>query len=299
MMRAAPSAVLLFAAAVLACDDSSAPPGPVVIPAFIYVADSGGFAQLSRFQTGTVTPLTAASSNNIDPNSAADRLVFTSDRDGYWQVYIADLAVTTPHRVMNSSAFDMTPALSPRADSIVFVSTRSGAPRLWVIAAPALDAVGYGTPAALATGSPTYIPESAPVWSPIGGAIAFTSTATGVSQVYVVPSGGGTEMQVTNESGGAFQPAWSADGATIYYIAASPTLTLRRVSANGGGGSTAAADSLGVAGPASCNGSVCLFSTDPGGSAGAMCALPVSGAPVQSVFPRTGAQERQPAVLAP
>jgi Tol biopolymer transport system component len=266
---------------------------------FVHVADASGFAELVRYDAGASTPLTGAGSNNTDPNSAADRLVFTSDRDGYPQVYIADLDVATPHRVMASSAFDYTPGLSPSADSIVFVSTRSGTSRLWVIAAPALDAVAYGTPAALATGSADFTPENGPAWSPEGGSIAFTSTRTGVSQLFVVPSGGGVAQQLTTESGGAFQPAWSGDGHTIYYIAATPALVLKKVSALGGAATIAVADPLGVMGPASCNASVCVYSTDPGNTSGSMSMVQQSGGATPEIFPRTVAHERQPAIITP
>jgi WD40 repeat protein len=282
----------------LACEDSTTPLPAAGIPDFVYVADSAGYPGLVRYSNGVSTPLTAGS-KNTQPFSAGGRLVFTSERDGFPQIYIADLAVTTPHRVTNSGAFDQSPSLSPSADSIVYVSTLTGVPRLWVIAAPALDAASFGTPAELSTGSALYTPEDAPVWSPVGGKIAFSSVRGGNSQIYVVASGGGSASLLTNETGGAFEPAWSADGKWIYYIAALPGYALRKVSALGGGATTVVAESSSVAGPASCDSAVCLFSTGFNTAQGIMGALPVGGGPIQTVFPRTAAQERQPAVLVP
>jgi dipeptidyl aminopeptidase/acylaminoacyl peptidase len=294
---------VLFAAAVVAgalgCSGSTEPPGPAgPLPAFIYVADSNGSTNLYRFRNDSAVQLTTGE-NNYDPNSAAKRLVFTSTRDGNQQIYISDLNVDTAHRVMNSGAFDYSPALSPGADSIVFVSTRSGTDRLWVIAAPALDAAGFGTPAALATGSQAFYPESAPAWNPKGGSIVFSSTASGTSQIYVVPSGGGTEVQVTSELNGAFQPTWSADGTQIYYIAPTPSATLKRVSSQGGQAVTVIPDSLTASGPASCNVSYCIFAPSPTASNASMNSLNVSAHTIGVLFPETAALERQPAILVP
>src|SRR5664279_31593 len=141
-MRADRARVLVAALAIgaVACSDSTGttapPPGP--LPAFVYVADTGGYTSLVRFRNDSAVVLTSGS-NNYDPNSAASRIVFTSERDGYPQIYIADVDVATPHRVVHSGAFDYTPALSASGDSIAYVSTRTGVARVWLVRAPALN----------------------------------------------------------------------------------------------------------------------------------------------------------------
>ena len=94
--------------------------------------------------------------------SAAGRIVFTSDRNGNFEIYFADISATVSRQVTNNTAEDSHPALSPDGSTIVFVSNRSGAPRLWSVPAPALDASAFDAPVALATGSATEIPEGAP-----------------------------------------------------------------------------------------------------------------------------------------
>jgi len=289
---------VLACVAALSCEDSTTPLPSVGVPAFVYVRDSAGYAGLVRYKDGQSTPLTSGSANT-QPQSASSRLVFTSERDGYPQVYISDLDVATPHRVTNSGSFDDAPSLSPPADSIVFVSSRTGVPRLWEIVAPALDATSFDSAFELTTGSAEYTPEDAPVWSPRGGKIAFSSVRSGNSQIYVVASGGGNATLITNESGGAFQPAWSADGQSIYYIAATPGYALREVPAAGGQATTIVQGSALAAGPASCNSAVCLFSTGFNTASGNMSYVPAAGGPTQIVFPRTAAQERQPAIIVP
>jgi len=295
-VRAAAVVAGAIVLAALACEDATAPSGSASIPSFVYVSDSAGIPGLVKFQNNASVRLTSES-NNFDPNIAANRLVFTSERDGYPQVYISDLNVATPHRVMSSASFDRSPALSPSADSIVFVSLRTGVPRLYLIRAPALNQAGFDSAQALSTGSAAFTPEDGPVWSPVGGKIAFTSVRGGNSQVYVVPSGGGAAVPLTSEGGGAFQPAWSADGSKIYYIAATPGYSLRVVSSMGGSATTVVPDSLLVGGPASCNASFCLYSTGFGTASGTISALAIGTDSSQTILARTSAMEREPAVV--
>jgi dipeptidyl aminopeptidase/acylaminoacyl peptidase len=288
---------------VLACSsttgtDGGGGPPPGTLPAFVYVADTAGFTSLVRFRNDSVAVLTSGS-NNYDPNSAASRIVFTSERDGYPQIYIADVDITTPHRVVHSGAFDYTPALSPSGDSIAYVSTRTGVPRVWLIRAPALNQGTLDSAQMLATGDPVYSPVSAPAWNPMGHTIAYTGVGTGTSQVYVVASGGGTPTRITNEGGGAFSPAWSADGTKIYYIAPVPELILRRIDATGTNPMNAIPDSLTASGPASCNASYCIFAAAMGATNSSMKAIVLTPDSIQVLFPGTAKQEREPAILFP
>lgn len=51
--------------------------------------------------------------------------------------------------------------------------------------------------------------DMAPTWSADGSKIAFASTRSGHSQIYVMPSTGGTQVRITNTSTEEMQPAWS------------------------------------------------------------------------------------------
>jgi Tol biopolymer transport system component len=200
-------------------------------------------------------------------------------------------------RVTNSGATDNHPALNPVGTTIVFVSDRSGAPRLWTVPAPALDATTFDAPVALETGSSSVTPESAPAWSPDGVTIAFSSTRTGRSEIFTVPAAGGGAVQLTNELGGAFNPAWSADGSTIYYTSTIGTLHLRKVKLSGGSATDFASDSLDLD-AASCNATLCLAAEDPTGSRGSILAFPVKGGNPVTVLARTR-HEREAVITVP
>ena len=281
----------------VSCGGDSTAPTPLVIPAFIVVGDTAGLAQLFRVENGVITRLSTTAGNDVDPKSAAGRIVFSSDRDANYEVYIEDINATVSRRVTNSVAEDAHPALSPDGSTIILVSNRSGAPRLWSIPAPALDAVAFDAPVPVATGSDSAIPEGAPAWSADGTTIAFTSARTGSSQVFTMPAAGGATTQITNEVAGAFNPAWSADGTTIYFTSATGTLHLRKVSSSGGATRDFATDSLDRE-AASCTADACITAEDPTCARGISRLCPAKGGKGVVVIPRTR-NEREVAILAP
>jgi dipeptidyl aminopeptidase/acylaminoacyl peptidase len=209
-----------------ACDETG--PLDIRVPAVVFVSGVQQNSELYLWSGDTLTRLTSNAFGDGEPHVGAGRLVFTSDRDGNLEVYLADLRATTQRRLTTHTATDGEAAMHPAGDRIVFVSMRSGTPRLWI-----MDTLG-GALAPLATGSESFYPERAPAWSPEGDRLAFTSSRTGTSQVYVVNAGGGDAVQVTSEAGGAFDPSWSATGAHIVYATGAGTPRLRTVSAAGG-----------------------------------------------------------------
>jgi WD40 repeat protein len=286
--------------ALAGCGDSTKPapvPVPLEIPSFVVVGDSGAVSHLYRVQDSVETPLTGGTWSDFDPGSAAGRLVYTSDRDGNFEVYFTDSIATVSRRVTSNSAEDRHPALSPDGLTIVFVSNRSGAPRLWSVPAPALDATTFDVPVVLATGSATEIPEGAPAWSPDGSTLAFSSTRSGTSQIFTMPAAGGNAVELTTEAGGAFSPAWSGDGQTIYYLSATGTVHLRQIKIMGGSATDFASDSLDLDG-ASCNSTVCISAENPAGDRGSMLAFPATGGKGQAIIARMH-NERQAAILVP
>ncbi|MFN2399055.1 MAG: TolB family protein [Gemmatimonadaceae bacterium] len=208
-----------------ACSDATSPDHmpAAASPAFIFVSDSSGNDQLYRFRNDSIVRLTFSDMTDRDPHVAADRLVFTSYRDGDPEIYVSDLEGVAPRRLTESVGLDEHPVLGPGGGTIAFVSNRGGTPRLWTMRADGTN------PSPLATGATEYVPERSPAWSPAGDQLAFTSTRTGTSQVYIVPSTGGSAQQLTSESGGAFDPQWSADGGNVYFVASGGVTEVRMV----------------------------------------------------------------------
>ena len=243
-------AAALLSALCAACSDG---PGTEARqpPAFIFTSDSGGLRGIHLWDAGLVTRLSAVDNEDTQPHSAAGSIVFQSRRDGNGEIYIASDALQGQQRLTSDPWDDTAPALSPAGDDILFISNRSGTPRLWI-----MDADG-GNQRLFATGSSGFVPEAAPAWRPSGDQVAFTSTRTGTSQVFVVPSSGGTAVQITHEATGAFLPAWSGDGRSVLYTTLEGGSVVRLVPRAGGEWRALAAGAAAIH-DAACSGEWCL-----------------------------------------
>ena len=240
------------------CGDPSAP-GTVPVPPFLFVSDVAGKPAIHRFEGDSVIRLSADGQQDLQPHSAAGRIVFTSMRDGNAEIYSADSDLGGQERLTNDPWSDTQAALAPDGSTVAFVSNRSGSPRLWLMAADG------STPRMLETASASFVPEGAPAWSPSGQQIAFTSTRTGTSQVFVVGSAGGQPVQLSREATGALQPAWSGDGSSVLYTTESGGSTVRLVSLAGGDARPLSSTPAPL-GDATCAGRMCLAVAEPDGT---------------------------------
>jgi hypothetical protein len=271
------------------CSEPSAP-RPLDLPPFVFVSNADGVPALFRFENGRVARMSSPGHQDVEPHSAAGRVVFTSLRDGNAEIYIADLGLAGQLRLTNNPSTDDEPALDPSGTTIAFVSSRSGTPRIWL-----MDVDGTN-PRALATGSALHVPEGAPAWSPSGNELAFTSTRTNTSQVFVVDASGGDAVQISHEAGGAFMPAWNGTSAVLYTsLAAGPRLMA--ISAVGGNATIFAADGMGV-GDGTCAPHLCLAVSGLLDADGDLVAIQSAADGPHPVLVRS-ADDRQPAFLVP
>ena len=289
----APRAFAVGCAALLAsaCSSSSSPLAPqqqrsqsaAPVADFVYASDASGTPQIYWSHNGTSTRLTFDNSTDNNPKTAAGHLVFTSYRDLNPEIYISGIDGSAQTRLTNSAGLDDEAAIDPTGAHIVFVSDRSGTLRLFT-----MDISGANQ-TALTTGSDTWVPERAPTWSPSGSQIAFTSTRSGISQVFVVPAAGGQAVQVTHEAGGAFDPAWSADGTQIVFVSATGTPYLRQVTVATGETVDFATDTAALGQP-SCNAQMCLAVSGAYGGIGNIVSVESAGASVTPVAAVSGSE---------
>ena len=280
---AVPASALL-----VACADGAGPRTvPLDEPRVVFAAPVSAQLQLVRYAGGGIAALPASDYDDYEPSAGRLALVFVSRRGGNADLYRRDtLGVET--RLTTSGATDEEPALSPDGTRVAFVSSRSGTPRVWVLA------VADTLSLALATGSPAYIPERGPAWSPDGSRLAFSSSRAGTSQVYAIAATGGGAVALTAESGGAFEPAFAANGARVVFVALrGSTPLLRIVSAEGGDARDLAADPLGLASP-SCARDYCVAVRDPYGGGRRLVLVTFDG--LVRELPGVPAGARDPAV---
>ena len=113
--------------------------------------------------------------------------------------------------------------------------------------------------------------------------------------MYVVAAAGGSAVQLSHETRGAFTPSWMPDGKHVLYTALSGSGAVMSVPAAGGDASPFATDANGI-GEATCTTTFCLAVASPLGGAGHVVALTAKGQPTALVLPQV-ADDHRPTVL--
>jgi Tol biopolymer transport system component/DNA/RNA endonuclease G (NUC1)/methionine-rich copper-binding protein CopC len=135
-------------------------------------------------------------------------IVFSSNRDGNFEIYGMRANGTGVTRLTNNGASDLDPALSPDRTKIVFTSNRDGNFEVY-----SMNVNGSGL-TRLTNHSAI---DGFAAWSPTGAKIAFTSTRDGNSEIYSMNSDGTGVTRLTNHAKIDANPAWSPNGLKIAF----------------------------------------------------------------------------------
>lgn len=158
--------------------------------------------------------LTYSPGADVDPALSSDlgTVVFASDRDGDWDLYVVSVIdPSSPRQLTDDPGTDQEPAWSPSGSRIAFASDRSGDWDVWSIRAD-------GARPRNLTNDPLHVDVS-PHWSPNGTSIAFARGTGGAeSDVWLLPLDGGQATNVTHGAAGwATGPVWSSDGGRLAF----------------------------------------------------------------------------------
>lgn len=135
--------------------------------------------------------------------------VFTTDRDGNWELYIGSLDGRPPVRLTyNRTAADLDPEWSPLGDVIAFESTRDGNWNVYTIE------VATGTERRITSNTASDLNAT---FSPDGTRLLFLSDRDGLWQVYEVELATGIETRISDGTADDYDPAYSPDGTQILY----------------------------------------------------------------------------------
>jgi Tol biopolymer transport system component len=155
--------------------------------------------------------LTSSSAADRNPQYSPDgrRIAFHSSRQvGNLAIWVANADGTGPAQISNiESPLSGTPRWSPDGRWLAFDALKKGGGwDVWVV-----EASG-SSPRRLTHGPAD---NTIPSWSRDGSSIYFASKRSGRFEIWRIPAGGGTVMQVTRNGGyTAFE---STDGKTLYY----------------------------------------------------------------------------------
>lgn len=164
------------------------------------------------FGVSTNTP--AASPNALVPVALEGRVVYASERDGNFDIYLRDLATGDETRLTQNPGVDVAPAASPDGQWIAFASDRDGDFDIYVI-----DVEGKQTSRRLTNNS---VDDTTPAWSTDSQSIIFASDTAGdgVTSLYRIPLEGGDAELVYASSQRDAQPRWI--GEWLYFVHGQP-----------------------------------------------------------------------------
>jgi Tol biopolymer transport system component/tRNA A-37 threonylcarbamoyl transferase component Bud32 len=158
---------------------------------------------------------------NINPtwSSSGKMIYFSSDRSGgrnIWRVAVNPdgSAQGEPQQMTTGAGEDVQLAISPSAKKLAFSILKLNAD-LWKL--PVLPETGepLGEPQPMVV---TTREDSRGDWSPDGTKIAFNSDRTGNMNIWIHLLKEDKDIQITEGSGGDYQPNWSADGKKLVFF---------------------------------------------------------------------------------
>ena len=173
---------------------------------------------------GIALRLSAERSDEFAPVWSPDgqRVFYTSDRAGFYDLYSRPSAGGSEERVLQTSWDKLGNEVTPDGGSLVFGGAPSGnGEDIWL-----LPLTGARSPKVIIE-SPTFMEKSARL-SPDGKWVAFSSDEQGRDSVFVAPWPSGAKRPVSDS--GSVAPVWSRDGKELYYLAGDGKLTAVAVS---------------------------------------------------------------------
>jgi Tol biopolymer transport system component/DNA-binding winged helix-turn-helix (wHTH) protein len=129
-------------------------------------------------------------------------------RDSDVVALAADTEGGKPEPFLVSTHEDREPSLSPDGRLVAFVSSRSGAPEIWVS-----DASGAGARRLTRFEGPQV---GAPSWSPDGRTLVFDARPNGHADVFSIPAEGGEPSPVASTPANEVAPSFAKDGEVVY-----------------------------------------------------------------------------------
>lgn len=169
----------------------------------IFLLDADCVTSDNPCEEGALRQLTNDGGGNISPVWSPDgqRLLFSSKRDGNWEVYSMAVDGTDVRRLTNNEESDLAPVWSPTGEMVAFESSRDGNVEVYV-----MTAVG-GNPRNVS--NMPFADDHGPTWSPDGERLLFYSNREGNWDLFLTSLDGSTLLNLTQTPDRDEQtPAW-------------------------------------------------------------------------------------------
>jgi TolB protein len=136
------------------------------------------------------------------------RIVFSSNKDGNFELYSMNPDGTGVSRLTNNTADDINPDVSPDGSKIAFASNRDGNYEIY-------EMNFNGTSPVRITNNPSA--DLDPAWSPDGSKIVFEHDVGSNFDIFVMDADGFGPVNITNNPATDGSPAWSPSGTRIAF----------------------------------------------------------------------------------
>jgi Tol biopolymer transport system component len=186
------------------------PPGKIV-----YTCFDGHFDQICLMNAdgSKNRQLTFNRATSFYPSLSplGDQIIYSSKKDGNFEVYVMDTNGTNLSQISNDIGNLYAPEISPKQNRIIFTNEGGGIQTVWVMKIDGSNA----RPLVESSGT-----DIDPTWSPDASQIAFTSRRDGINQLYIANSDGSKPTSITPKwlsVGG--RSSWSPDGSRLVFYA--------------------------------------------------------------------------------
>jgi Tol biopolymer transport system component len=142
------------------------------------------------------------------------KIVFDSNRDGYFEIYTMNPDGTEQTRLTNNPGKDEYPSWSPDGKRIAFGSDRNSHSDVYVNAEVYIMNAD-GSHQTNLTNNPAF--DHHPSWSPDGKKIVFASERDGNMNIYIMNTEGSNQTRLTDNPAHDVKPQWSPDGKKIAF----------------------------------------------------------------------------------
>jgi TolB protein len=175
---------------------------------WLFLQDMGSGKRTPVATTGTALDFTPAFSPD------GQTLAFSRATEEGTDVYTINVKSNCCLRRLTVGRFsdNLSPTFSPDGQRIAFVSTRSGLPQIYVMAADGTDQQLFAPFDYGVTGA-----SNAPEWSPDGQSVAFHRDVAGTLQVFVLDVRTRTVRQLTSV-GRNEDPTWAPDSRHLAFV---------------------------------------------------------------------------------
>ena len=159
--------------------------------------------------TGNETQITSDPADDVNPYYSPDLkwLVFQSNRNGNWDLFIINVETGTEVQLTNSPSNETFPAWSPNGKQIAFLANTNGATDLYV-----MDLDGQNLKRLTVDGK-----TNNATWSPEGNRIAYQSERNGNLDIYSFDLTKDQEYRVTDYEGVDSGPTWDCGGTNLAF----------------------------------------------------------------------------------